>query len=277
MFMKSSVLLFGVLFLFLLSPLSAQQHQVIEPAIFEFQYEHTMQGVTGTGIAIPKDLMILRVGENVSQFFSYHTFFADSLIASGCMTFGRLTAEAVRRRDFANRPGMRTTHDYLYKNFPAGKITNRTNLLMQHFTYEESFEPQEWTIVGDTVREILGYTSFLAFCDFRGRRFYAWFTPDIPISDGPWKFAGLPGLIMEVYDSDHIFHYVIIGMQSSNLRPVTLYNFGRYEKTTRTRLLRARREAAEQGLDQIRPGTSEPSAPSNDRPRNVRESLERDY
>ena len=24
-------------------------------------------------------------------------------------------------------------------------------------------------------------------CDFRGRRWEAWFTPEIPVSEGPWK------------------------------------------------------------------------------------------
>lgn len=36
--------------------------------------------------------------------------------------------------------------------------------------------------------------------DFRGRKYVAWFSPDIPVKYGPWKFNGLPGLILSISD-----------------------------------------------------------------------------
>lgn len=71
----------------------------------------------------------------------------------------------------------------------------------------------EWNI-GDETKEILGYKCFIATAHFRGNDWIAWFTPDIPLSLGPWKFGGLPGLILEIYDSDRHYIYEIKGLES---------------------------------------------------------------
>ncbi|MNY17105.1 hypothetical protein D3C86_1504040 [compost metagenome] len=36
--------------------------------------------------------------------------------------------------------------------------------------------------------------------DFAGRHWIAWFSTEIPIQDGPYKFNGLPGLIVKIED-----------------------------------------------------------------------------
>ena len=46
-----------------------------------------------------------------------------------------------------------------------------------------------------------------------GRSYEVWFAPDIPISDGPWKFYGLPGLILEAYDIQHHYEFTFLGMR----------------------------------------------------------------
>ncbi|MEL1244715.1 GLPGLI family protein [Flavobacterium sp. DGU11] len=63
-----------------------------------------------------------------------------------------------------------------------------------------------WNITGDT-KKIAGYNCIKATTVFRGREWVAWFAPDIALPFGPWKFHGLPGLILEVYDITNRYTY----------------------------------------------------------------------
>lgn len=48
---------------------------------------------------------------------------------------------------------------------------------------------------------------------FRGRNYIAWYTSEVPISDGPYKFRGLPGLIIKLYDSKNEISYSLISLK----------------------------------------------------------------
>jgi len=72
---------------------------------------------------------------------------------------------------------------------------------MQNCLTVESLGPMEWEITGEK-KTIDAFEAIKARTDFRGRSYTAWFTTDIPIDIGPWKFHGLPGLILEVYDEE---------------------------------------------------------------------------
>ncbi len=47
-----------------------------------------------------------------------------------------------------------------------------------------------------------------ATANFRGRNFTAWYSESIPIFDGPFKFNGVPGLIIEIYDSEQKYYWL---------------------------------------------------------------------
>jgi GLPGLI family protein len=47
---------------------------------------------------------------------------------------------------------------------------------------------------------ILGFPTSIATATWRGRRFKFYYTSLIPVNDGPYKFFGLPGLILKVED-----------------------------------------------------------------------------
>ena len=97
--------------------------------------------------------------------------------------------------------------------------------------YEEKWRGQEWTLQEDTA-SFLGHQCQKAICHWRGRDYIAWFAPDIPISRGPWKFGGLPGLIMKVHDVDSLYVFEAVAIEKGNF-PIWQYPKEEFMKSTR--------------------------------------------
>lgn len=57
---------------------------------------------------------------------------------------------------------------------------------------------QEWELISGETKTIEGYKCNKAKLKFRGSEFTAYYTSAIPTTFGPWKFSGLPGLILEI-------------------------------------------------------------------------------
>lgn len=69
----------------------------------------------------------------------------------------------------------------------------------KEYLVKENIFPIRWKLNSEE-KEIGGLLCRKATGYFRGRNYEAWYTPEIPVSLGPWKFQGLPGVILEVYD-----------------------------------------------------------------------------
>ncbi len=63
--------------------------------------------------------------------------------------------------------------------------------MLDWFEVVEAVPDFGW-VVTDEWKELLGYRVRRAECSFRGRDYVAWFAPELPLSEGPWKFCGLP-------------------------------------------------------------------------------------
>ena len=109
--------------------------------------------------------------------------------------------------------------EYLFRNINAGETIVARIIAGDHYWYTEPTEMPVWQILSET-KELLGYSCQLATCDFRGRTWYAWFSTDIPVNEGPWKLFGLPGLVLEAYDSKKHYAYKAVGLYTQNLQPV---------------------------------------------------------
>ena len=199
--------------------------QVIEPALLECRYKW-IQKTDTLGTKTVVDTMVLRIGKNVSQSYPQSTFFGDSLVntPNGSALFRKLLREVCEDTTGTKfDPMPRIVNEYYYKNYPKGKLTiwaPRATV----YQIEEDYEKQAWTLVDDSIKTVCGYKCQLATCTFRGRTYKAWYTTQLPYSDGPWKFNGLPGLITEVYDTKNHYHFTLVSIKKNNLAPVCFYD-----------------------------------------------------
>ncbi|WP_226389726.1 GLPGLI family protein [Penaeicola halotolerans] len=98
---------------------------------------------------------------------------------------------------------------YLYKDASKNLLTSYMPGFKGHyFKIIDQVDIMKWEIVDET-SEVAGYRVQKAFTHFRGRDYEAWFSIDLPFVNGPWKFGGLPGLILEVKESTGLLHYQV--------------------------------------------------------------------
>ena len=101
----------------------------------------------------------------------------------------------------------------------------------ENSSYTESWPLMRCTLA-DEQQTILGHRCQKATCRFRGRDFVAWFAIDVPIKGGPWKFGGLPGCILKVYDVQKIYVWEAVAIERGKFL-ISQYPDKLYPKSTR--------------------------------------------
>ncbi|GHV20841.1 hypothetical protein FACS1894174_03400 [Bacteroidia bacterium] len=167
-----------------------------------------------------KDIMLLDIGSELSKYYSHAAYFIDSLVVSRAPILENMVRQGVPDKqisDFASDeisklPRSSGTHDYtILKNCPPNKLNLIDRFARETYRYEEDIPVFNWELKDDTVT-VCGYLCKKATTTFRGRDYEAWYAPQIPIPLGPWKFAGLPGLILRIKDVKNMFFFVCTHM-----------------------------------------------------------------
>ncbi|MHA6697645.1 GLPGLI family protein [Chryseobacterium sp. A321] len=189
----------------------------------------------------------------------------------------------------AKLDSIRTVSSSLYKkNVPEPKLDyiisfdSKENKLFFNetigFSMVQVEDPRKikWHITSRT-KQIGNYHAQKAYAEFGGRAWTAWFTSDIQVPEGPYKFKGLPGLILRIFDSEEDYSFELFQI----LKLDKLYDFKSFEKlgiktikVDYTKYLELKKkfiESPETALFQM-PGYSNLNIPA-DEMRNLVESL----
>ncbi len=187
----------------------ALKAEPIDDVIFTVQYELSSIGDTLNPDKKTDETMVLKIGKKNSVFYSYARFLTDSIIEIDKKTGASVNVISNHLKQYKAKVNYK-----LYKNYPEGKTTYTDQLGMNRFICEEKIALPKWTLLPDTMT-IHSYLCEKATCNYLGRTYEAWYTTDIPRSEGPWKLQGLPGLILKAEDTQGHYKFDCSGIQQS--------------------------------------------------------------
>lgn len=235
--MKTKVLLFDIfVFTLFFSTISAQKLPLAEKNILDtaniicvYKYSHIQD--TSDPANSSENIMILEIGKSLSKFYDYKYFIFDSTMVAEYNTtkfennkkyYPQIIREAIKLQ--------------AYKNYPNNKITIIDRIPFNNYLYEEPLIFPKWKLENGK-KIICGYYCLKAITSFRGRNYTAWYAPEIAISDGPWKFGGLPGLILKIEDDEKHHIFEMVGLERLKVNRPIYMNKSLYTKTTLTKFL----------------------------------------
>lgn len=204
----------------------------VDEVQFTVQYEATLVTDTLHPERAKVETVILHAGNKCSVYYSYAKFLTDSTLEVDKAT----GASRETIKEHLNQYSSAINYQ-IYKNYPAGKVTTLEALAASRFRCEEDNERPEWTLLADTLT-ILSYPCRKATCHFKGRDYEAWFAPDIPRSEGPWKLHGLPGLILRATDSQRHYSFECTALRRASSKQPILFGDTGYEPISRKNLNR---------------------------------------
>jgi len=176
-----------------------------EPVIATVKYKFFhLQDTTNLANVNTED-MILCIGKAASMYLSYSQFMQDSIQLRN----KRSTADIINMSLVGS--GSKTAYFF----YPLEhKWFQKEKMFMNNYLFPIDYPEIKWDISSDTM-SLSGLKCQKASGYWKGRTYIAWFCPDLPFSYGPWKLSGLPGLIVEAYDTKRQIIFKFAGFKNN--------------------------------------------------------------
>lgn len=189
----------------------------------------------------------LKIGRGITQYSSHFEEVNEDSVAIWLNTHSKSSAWPPARWLRGHRPDHWIEYQYsnihIIDNTLEEYATMPRAIETDNLKYSETLPLQEWSI-SDETEEICGYPCQKAVCHWRGRDYVAWFAADIPVSAGPWKFEGLPGLIMKIADSTNTYSWEATEVKNGTF-PIYKPRGDKYKESTREKVQELQRKLNE--------------------------------
>lgn len=175
-----------------------------------FVYETLVNPDSINLVSMKSERTFLDIKEGHSLFISENKLKRDSLFTSVKSEAKETKKE---EKDFSKMEGRKhfepTFFEYfITKAIPEQKVYYYEKAAGKQIYYQED-RPLKWEVT-NVIEKQNGYSAQKAVTEFGGRTWTAWFTKEIPFSDGPYKFSGLPGLIVKLEDDKGDYKFDLV-------------------------------------------------------------------
>lgn len=229
-------------------PIAAQDkmYTIMDEPLYECIYTYTINGEVQETY-----YTALQIGRQFTRFYDYSAYAVDSLSfmpdaseeEMGILTGRRQTAMFFFDAEF-------------FQNLPSDKMTVVQEAVPHRFSYQEDLSAFDWVIKFERDSTICGYSCKEATTTYGGRKWTVWFSPDIPASSGPWKFNGLPGLVLAAKDSEGLHEFKAIVFRKG-ISPIFKPEHTDVHESTREKVLKAKATSEKNIAAGIKPDKSE--------------------
>ncbi len=192
---------FSFIIMFLTLNSFSQDLQPIDSTKWLCTYNYEFLVDSTNKYSFRNDLMFLQIGSHLSKFSCESFFITDS---ATYLTQGRNldinTAVAEVRKSLKGVRNSTIAMYRIYKNHPGRGMMSFTAFDDKYYKVQQKMR-MNWKLEAKADTVILGFHCQKACITYAGRDWVAWYSPQIPLPDGPYKFNGLPGLILRISDT----------------------------------------------------------------------------
>ncbi len=174
--------------------------QKADKALARVNYKFTHVEDTNKRDQPHTETMLLVVGNNASVYTSLDKINRNKQIQASLQEQMKEQAGSSNFKFNISNTGTKPTTNIDIYNFSNEKILYVSETLINSYLVEDKAAQIDWKISKDTA-SFKGIKCQKATANFKGRSWTAWFAADYPMSAGPWKLQGLPGLILQAQDS----------------------------------------------------------------------------
>lgn len=151
-----------------------------------------------------EEVFVLKIGNEKSLFASENTIkrdeFRTSVMKNGLS--GALDLNKVPKSAFMY---------YIVKDIHQHHIHFYDKIYRDNFYYKEDVK-LNWELT-NIKEKISDLECKIAFVNYGGRRYKTWYSTEISIPEGPYKFFGLPGLIVKMEDDRGFYKFELMSFK----------------------------------------------------------------